>query len=165
MVDVSAIAGTVSALKGAIDITQAMIGLRDAQAIQTKVIELNSKILEAQSSAFLANEERSALIERVGRLEQEIAALKAWNAEKNRYELTQWGNGAFAYVLKETEQAGEPRHALCANCYQRGAKSILQSNGEPRWMLHAWECPSCRAAVKASVAALNPPPPASEGGP
>jgi hypothetical protein len=48
MVDVSAIAGAASALKGATDIAQALIGLRDAQAMQAKIMELNSKILEAQ---------------------------------------------------------------------------------------------------------------------
>jgi len=48
-----------SALKGATDVARAMIGLRDAQAMQTKVIELNSKILEAQSRAYAANDERA----------------------------------------------------------------------------------------------------------
>ena len=40
-------------------------------------IELNGKILAAQSSAFAANDERSSLIERVGDLEKEVARLKA----------------------------------------------------------------------------------------
>jgi hypothetical protein len=34
MVDISAIAGTLSALKGAMDISKAMVGLHDAQAMQ-----------------------------------------------------------------------------------------------------------------------------------
>jgi hypothetical protein len=54
MVDISAIAGTVSAIKGISDIAKAMVGLRDAAAIQAKVIELNSQILDAQTSAFTA---------------------------------------------------------------------------------------------------------------
>src|SRR5262245_30336845 len=40
--DVSAIVGTVSALKGALHIAKAMVGLHDVQAMQTKVIEPNS---------------------------------------------------------------------------------------------------------------------------
>lgn len=43
MVDMSAIAGMISALKGASDITKAMVDLRDAAAVQGKVIELQGK--------------------------------------------------------------------------------------------------------------------------
>lgn len=126
MVDVSAIAGTVSALKGAMDISKAMIGLRDAQAMQAKVIELNSAILEAQSSAFTANDERAALIARVGQLEKEVTDLKAWEAEKQNYELSSIGDGVFAYTLKGGVEGAGPPHKVCANCYADGHKSILQ---------------------------------------
>jgi hypothetical protein len=50
MVDVSAIAGVMSSLKVAGDITKAAVGLRDAQALQSKVIELQGVILSAQSA-------------------------------------------------------------------------------------------------------------------
>jgi len=126
VVDISAIAGTVSALKGAMDITKAMIGLHDAQALQAKVIELNAKILEAQSSTFAANDERSALIQRLSELETEVARLKKWETEKQRYQLERLPPGAFAYALKKGMENGEPPHRLCANCYQRNKKSILQ---------------------------------------
>jgi hypothetical protein len=143
MVDVSAIAGTVSALKGATDIAKAMIGLHDAQAVQAKVIELNGKILEAQSGALVANDERTALVQRVGELEKEVARLKAWEAEKERYELKELYRGLFAYILKEGKEAGEPPHALCANCYQRGIKSFLQGSGHPIVHQHFWSCQVC----------------------
>jgi hypothetical protein len=128
MVDMSAIAAMMSALKGASDITQAMIGLRDAQALQTKVIELNTRILAAQSSAFAAGDERSTLIERIGTLEEEVASLKAWEAEKQRYELQRLPPGVFVYALKNGMERGEPPHRLCATCYQRDKKRILQED-------------------------------------
>ena len=77
MPDISAIAGAFSSLKAAVDITKAMKDLRDWSLVQSKVIELQSAILEAQSGLFTANDERSALIERVGNLEQEVARLEA----------------------------------------------------------------------------------------
>jgi hypothetical protein len=114
MVDVSAIAGTVSALKGAMDIAKAMVGLHDVQAMQTKVIELNSKILEAQSSAFTANDERALLIERIRELEKEVAALKAWETEKQRYTLIEVAPGLSAYALEQGMENGEtPSSSLC----------------------------------------------------
>jgi hypothetical protein len=142
MVDVSAIAGTVSALKGAMDITKAMIGLRDAQAIQAKVIELNAAILDAQSSALTANEERSTLIERVRNLEKQVADFEAWETEKQRYELKDIGLGSLAYVVKETMRGTEPSHQICAACYQHHKKSILQpkSHGVMKQLF----CPDCK---------------------
>lgn len=143
MVDVSAIAGTVSALKGAVDITKAMIGLHDAQAIQAKVIELNAKILDAQSSAFAANDERSALIERVGKLEAELARTKTWDTEKNRYQMRDFGGNTIAYELKREETRGEPPHRLCAACYQQGKKGFLNTIGRNAYQQEMVKCSEC----------------------
>lgn len=154
MVDISAIAGTVSALKGATDIAKAMMDLRDAQAVQTKVLELNSKILEAQRSAFAANEERTSLIARVSELEKELAEFKAWSAEKQRYELKQLHRGPFAYILREGEERGEELHALCTNCYQNGVKSFLQMSGDVNVHVRTWNCPACKMSVKGQWAKM-----------
>lgn len=158
MVDISAIAGTVAALKGAMDITKAMIGLRDAQAIQSKVIELNAQILEAQSSAFAANDERAALIASISELEKEVADLKAWGAEKENYQLTNVGDGVLAYTLKPTVQSTEPSHMLCAHCYQNNKKSFLQPTQELRLRRRIHICPSCKSEFTFSYVPPPPPP-------
>lgn len=147
MVDISAIAGTVSALKSAVDITKAMIDLRDAQAIQTKVIELNSKILEAQSSAFTANDERTTLIELVGAPKKEVADLKAWGAEKEKYELSNVGRGAVAYIRKRDAQPSENPHWLCPNCYQQSKKSFLQYHHADQ-RDHVYDCSACGQKIR-----------------
>ena len=148
MVDVLAIKSAIDGLKAARDIAKTAIGLRDAALLQTKVIELNELILSAQSSALDAQADQLALIERINELEKEVARFKTWDTEKQRYRLIQFVPGAVAYVLKQSEAHGEPGHALCANCYERGVKSILQSNGEPRIADHAFECPFCKTAIK-----------------
>ena len=124
------IAGAISSIKAAKDIAEAMVSARDTATFQEKRIELNSKILDAQGSMLAAQDESAALVQRVGQLEQEIARLKAWDTEKQRYELKRWGHGALAYVLKESEARGEPIHALCSACHDRGVKSRLQANGD-----------------------------------
>jgi hypothetical protein len=65
MVDMSAIGSALASLKAAKDIAETMIGLRDTAAFQEKRLEFQSKILDAQASAFAANDERTALIERM----------------------------------------------------------------------------------------------------
>jgi hypothetical protein len=61
MPDMLAIAQALNALRAAKDIAEAMIGLRDTAAFQGKLIEFQSKIIDANNAAFSAQEERGAL--------------------------------------------------------------------------------------------------------
>jgi hypothetical protein len=152
MPDFGAITAIASSLNAAVNITKAMKDLNDFSVVQSKVIELQSAILEAQSGVFEANAERSALIERIGQLEKEVADFKAWETEKQRYELKAISTGAFAYALKANGQGTEPPHYICANCYEHQKKSVLQqkarsivdnSIGLPT----QYRCPGCNSQI------------------
>jgi hypothetical protein len=56
--------------------------------------------------------------------------------------LTDFGGGTFAYLLKPGAANGEPTHRICAQCYQKGQKSILhflhRSSGQDYY-----KCQSC----------------------
>lgn len=82
MVDIAAISGMMSAFKSAKDIAEAMVGLRDAATFQEKRLELQSKILDAQSGALALQEERAFLIERVSQLEKRIAEHETWKQKR-----------------------------------------------------------------------------------
>ena len=127
--------------KSMLDSAKGLKDINDAAVRNAAVIELQEKILAAQ-------EQQMTLVERVGELEKEVARSKTWDAEKQRYHLTQCAPGAFAFILKRSEARGEPGHALCTACYERGTKSILQSNGKGLIHEHAWACPSCKAEMK-----------------
>ncbi|NEV78547.1 hypothetical protein DYI24_16015 [Rhodopseudomonas sp. BR0C11] len=142
MVDVSTIAGALSAFKAANDIAQSMIGLRDAAAFNTKLIEFQSKIIEANNSAFAAQEERTALLSKIGELESEVTSLKAERTRLQRYKLKDFGGNTFAYELKESEASGEPIHRACPNCYGKGHISILQFSTHEYGQDH-YKCLNC----------------------
>lgn len=142
MPDLSAIAGVFSSLQAVGDITKAMIGLRDAQAFQAKALELQGVVMDAQSAAFSANQERATLIEEVGKLKQQIVQMEAWEREKQRYQLQQLPPGVFVYALKPEMADGEPFHSICQACYQRGQKSILQADEESLG-IHHLTCTTC----------------------
>lgn len=149
MVDLTALGGALASLNHAKNLAQAMIGLRDSQAFQEKAIEFQSKILDAQSSLLAANEERAALIAEISELKEEMARLETWNTEKQRYELQQVDPGAFAYVLKPNAGVSEPPHWLCASCYQRNKKSLLQAHGrDTTESFEIYKCPDCSAAIR-----------------
>ncbi|WFU40161.1 hypothetical protein QA640_39125 [Bradyrhizobium sp. CB82] len=83
MADVSAIAAAISAFKGASDIGHAMINLRDATAFQSKLLDFQSKLIEANASVFAAHDERADW--QIADLEEQIEKLKAQQRKFDRY--------------------------------------------------------------------------------
>jgi hypothetical protein len=65
MGDISSFGAALAALKSAKDIAEAMISLRDSAAFQSKMIEFQSKIIDANNAAFAAQDERAALLEKI----------------------------------------------------------------------------------------------------
>lgn len=139
----------IGAFKTMFDLAKGLKDIDDRTTRNAVAIELQEKILAAQA-------QQAALIEQVGLLEKEVAGLKAWGADKQRYELKALRAGAIAYMLKPQEAEREPPHALCANCYERGIKSFLQSNGAQRWTDHSFDCPVCKVRVMARKSDLAP---------
>ena len=128
------------AFKAMFDLAKGLKDVSDATARNAIAIELQEKILTAQA-------EQSALIERVGELETQVAEFEAWDADKQRYELKEIASGQFAYALKPEAAAGEPPHMLCANCYNQNHKAILQmeTRNPGRHQVHF--CQSCSGEI------------------
>ena len=146
MPDITAIAQALGALKAMKDIAEATIGLRDAAAFRERQIEFQGKIIDAQNALSALQEERTTLIETIRRRDEEIARVKAWETEKQRYELKDiaMGSGAFTYMIKPDAQRGEPLHCLCAYCYEKGNKRIMQMTVRTSGARHVWTCPECK---------------------
>jgi hypothetical protein len=142
MVDISAIAGLATSLRSIVEITKAMKDVQDANTIQTKVFELTREIMAAQSCALAAQAAQSDLLQRERQLEAEIAKLKTWESEKQRYRLEKLPPGIFMYALKPEMAGGEPVHAICEKCYQNDKKSILHSFGKEGG-IETFRCHGC----------------------
>jgi hypothetical protein len=154
MPDMSFAAGLLSSFSAAQNIAKALLELRTISEVQGKVVELQSVIMAAQSSALAGQAEQSALIQRVADLEKELAAVKAWEAEKQRYELKALEPGVFAYALKREASGSEPPHWICSRCYHEGTKSLLQNEGD-QWGSTKYLCHSCKSSI--SVKSSNQP--------
>ena len=133
----SEIVAGISAFKTMLDLAKGLKDINDATTRNSVAIELQEKILSAQT-------EQAALIERISELEKQVAELEAWDADKQRYELTDFGSSTFAYGLKEGMEQGEPPHRLCVACYQKGQKSILQFNHKNNYKQDVYSCPACK---------------------
>ena len=146
MVDITMIQQVMSSLSLAADMAKTMIGVRDAAVIQGKVIELQGIILSAQSNALAAQSDQFALLNQIRELEEEVTRIKAWEAEKQKYQLDEPRPGLFTYALKQEAGASEPAHQICANCYQHSHKSILQRESRSPGRCDVLVCNDCGSA-------------------
>jgi hypothetical protein len=148
-VPVAEIAAAVTGIRSALDIAKAMVGLRDAEAFRSKSIELQTVILESLDKAIEARESYAAQLDQIRALEAEVARLKAWDAEKQSYELKGIGSGSVAYMLKPEARGSEPPHWLCPTCFAQGKKAFLQSTGALERRAWIYRCQGCDHRVAA----------------
>jgi hypothetical protein len=133
-----------SAIKTAFDIAKGLKDIDDATRRNAAIIELQKELLAAQAT-------QSDLVQRIGKLEEEVHRFETWEVEKQRYELNAFGTG-FAYIVKPEARGTEPVHQICANCYARGKKSFLavvpsNTARQALGMGTVYRCPECRAEI------------------
>lgn len=150
MVDISLIQNAIFSLNTAAQIAKSFLQLHTAAEVQGKVIELQSAILAAQTSALAAQSEQATMIQRIRDLEEEIARVKAWEETKQRYTLMNPYPGFFTYALKAEGQPTEPAHWICAKCYEDGIKSILHTEKEEIGRKTFQVCPRCKTRIQTS---------------
>lgn len=127
------------------------MSLRDTAQVQSKVIELQQAILNAQSGALDAKTEQGDLLDRLRKAEAELAALQSWDEERSRYSLRDYGNQTFAYELIPAKaHEGEPSHRLCPRCFEARKKSILQFQYE-NFGVKYFRCLECSSEVPLGV--------------
>lgn len=144
MADMMMLQGAITGLKTAGEIAKRLLQLKAAVDIQAQAFDLQRAILDAQESALAAQSEQSAMIYRIRELEEEIASQKAWEGEKERYQLTTPSEGLYVYALKESSKQSDPPHWICEHCYQDRRKSILHTIQNPdRRMFYLLKCSHC----------------------
>ena len=126
-----AIAG-ISIFKTMLDTARGLKDIHDATARDQVAFTLQRQILEAQTAQM-------ALVDDVGSLKAKLAEFETWDAEKQRYQLEEIVPGVSAYRIKDAVRDGEPDHYICANCYGRRVKSVLQAE--------SWQPMRCRVLV------------------
>jgi hypothetical protein len=146
MPDLALIQSAISGLKTAGDIAKSFLELKSIADIQGKVIELQSAILAAQSSALAAQSDQASMAQRIRDLEEEVARVKEWAKQKQRYALHKFPSGAFAYALKPESADTEPVHYICAQCLNKGKKTILQE-APAEDLGTAMTCHECKVTI------------------
>ena len=144
---VAEIAAAITSSQAALNIAKAMVGLRDAEMMRSRSIELQGLILESLSKSIEAREAQSAQLDTIRALETEVARLKDWGAEKQQYEMVAIGRGGTAFMLKPESRGSKPPHWLCPNCFENGKKSFFQPKLTTGSFGAPYECVACKAGI------------------
>lgn len=146
----AAIGAVVECLKTASDAAKCLVLLQLGGDAYVKVRGLQSTLQEALPAAMAAKEHQKELRKKVSGLKARLAASIAWEEERATYELQRFDPGVFAYRRKRLSLAPQQRlsseaeHLLCASCFDKRRKSVLQSTPkiERRYQVHM--CPECK---------------------
>ena len=144
--DMASIQAAMTSLQAATNIASGLVKLKSGSELQAKVAELNAEILSAQTSALKANSDQFALLQEVRGLKEEIARMKAWETEQQRYQLHEAAPGILTRRLKAGMENGEIMHEVCATCFENQKKSPLQRQRAASRMA-ALLCPSCKTSL------------------
>ncbi|MBW2740914.1 MAG: hypothetical protein JRE64_19175 [Deltaproteobacteria bacterium] len=154
--EIATIASAISALKGASDLARGLIGSKVDAAVQSKIIELNQLILEAQDQTYASRERLYESEHQVRQLREELENLNVWGEDSKRYALVYpWGNASSVYCLSENQANGEPPHYLCASCFGGKRKSILQEKKDGKGFC-VMTCPACRSELATGYRGIGP---------
>lgn len=143
MVDMSVITGAISGLRAASGIASDLVAIRDQAVLQSKVIELQRIILDAQSGALSAQGLLNDLQEQVRLLKSELANAAGWDRIAERYRLCAYDDQKFVYALKPEFTSEQPAHLACTVCFLEKKLSILQKWNDFQGKTNFF-CQSCK---------------------
>lgn len=147
---IAELAGGLTATNALIKIVEGLNAANTQAKLNEVRVELSGKLLQVMAALNAALAAETVSADRIRDLEKEIVRLKDWEGEKKRYELKNIGGGAFGYMPKKGMDEGEPPHWLCANCFDRGHRSVLQfqksvtDKGAP---IDLYRCNDCKGEL------------------
>ncbi len=145
--DLTSIQSALSGLAAAVDLIKHGFKTREAFLQGETATKLLSELLSVYGHAAAVQSQLTAATDQIRDLKQRIVDAEHWATERSRYELHEAAPGCFVYRVKELERGSEPAHLLCANCYQRGVKSILQHETLSIGRAKVLFCTGCNAEL------------------
>lgn len=142
------IAAFVTALGHATNILKTAIQARDESKRREALTELMGALADLQAKHLAVIQNQQLLLEQNQSLQKKLAAYDKWEQEKVSYVLRQLPSGGLVYAFNPTQEATEPPHWICTNCYEDHHKCILQLAGaETGEAAYLWTCPRCKSKI------------------
>jgi len=142
MIEFTAFISSISAL---IKIAKGLQSVRDQHQISQATSELLERILSVQGDALSLQEQHFSLIHEKEKIEKKLSEFEDWKNTQSQYSLFRTLYGKVVYVPNESHKSSEPKHWLCANCFNERKKSILQPQNDGNNF--TFFCPKCKTRL------------------
>ena len=140
-------AAVLGSVKTIYDLTKGLQAMQTDAEIKAATAELLNAIITTRQQVLETQEAETALLTKVRGLEEEVQRLKAWDGEKQRYEMKRYWPGVVAWTLKPSMANGQPTHSLCAQCFHGGKPGYLQATGDSHLRRPIHRCSSCSVST------------------
>jgi hypothetical protein len=146
-------AAGIAGLKTVADLSTLLLKMNVDSAVTQKAIEANAAVINAQNLMLELQTKYQDLLSQKDALEKRLLQIENWQSEAEKYSLTEIAPGVLAYALKQKHAEGVPSHWLCAHCYGKHQKSILQRGKQTEAGTY-YGCTNCRTEIVDHVDAL-----------
>jgi hypothetical protein len=143
---ISEITSAIGSAKVAFDMAKGMAALKNQVDVQMKAAELLNVIIDLQGKLQEAQAATAAIQAELREVRTQQRELEDWAAEKSHYRLHRFEPGGIVYRYHATSEDDAPPHDLCADCYHKNVKSILQATA-PVGSHRALKCHGCSSVV------------------
>lgn len=146
MMSYTDMATLVGSAKTAVDMALGMSKLKDQAEYSAKALEMHAHLASLLAELAQASIAQHAAQDEARDLRKQLDDLRNTLRDLERYKLNTPFPGVVVYALDEAKSNGEPPHYLCATCYPKGIKSILNSADINHWQF--FKCFVCNAQVR-----------------
>jgi hypothetical protein len=147
--DAITIATVISHAKAATDIVKGLVSLKTSSEVNSKAIELQTIILDLQSSLSLFQQIHFEEITKRQNAETKIKELENWNETASKYEFGKVGlTNVSLFIKKPLLNSCDRDTYVCPNCYNKRTESFLQTKSSGNYSMYVF-CPnpSCKFEV------------------
>jgi predicted RNA-binding Zn-ribbon protein involved in translation (DUF1610 family) len=131
------IAGAIAAFKAVKDLGKTIFDAKVDTDVQAKVLDVMTKVGEAQDTMYALREENIKLQAENERLKRDAAGADDWSSKLAKLVLLETHGGAVVY-----QNTGEPPYYACPSCVNEKRIVPLQDN---RTMSGKYRCVACDA--------------------
>jgi rubrerythrin len=149
--DMSLIAGAVSSLNAAINISKTALDARDAAKAQAALLEVHEALTQALQRVATMSIQLATVAQELTEAREEQKRLRAAMEERDNYVLVELSKGNLAYEYRPVAQGIDERrrhapHYVCQRCFDSGAKVVLGLRTHDD-MPPTQRCPACKREI------------------
>lgn len=139
----------ISSVKTAYDIAKGINSLKIEVERNESISKILQILLSVQFDALSMQENYQTLLNEKETIAKRLVETEKWDETESQYDLMRMSVGTFVRTPNKNHQSPEPLHWLCANCFDKKKKSLLQ---KMYWTDDSpMICPECKTVIHLGI--------------